>query len=84
MGYIRSSGRLAWHVSELMADVSPWAFTPDFAFAAKMVTLNMMVFWGAVLTLFWMAQRDQSPAIGEKSVEGNARVLAPPSSSQEA
>jgi hypothetical protein len=29
MGYIRSSGRLSWHVSELMADVSPWAFTPD-------------------------------------------------------
>ena len=85
MGYIRSSGRLAWHVSELMADVSPWSFTPDFAFAAKMVTLNMMVFWGAVFTLFWMSQRDQSPVIGEEPVEGNARVLAPPpSSSQEA
>jgi cytochrome d ubiquinol oxidase subunit I len=84
MGYIRSSGRLAWHVSELMADVSPWAFTPDFAFAAKMVTLNMMVFWGAVLTLFWMCQRDQSPAMGEALAEKNARVLAPPSSSQEA
>ena len=84
MGYIRSSGRLAWHVSELMADVSPWAFTPDFAFAAKMVTLNMMVFWGAVFTLFWMSQRDQSPVVGEELVEGNARVMAPPSSSQEA
>ena len=84
MGYIRSSGRLAWHVSELMADVSPWAFTPDFAFAAKMVTLNMMVFWGAVFTLFWMSQRDQSPVVGEELVEGNARVLAPPPSSQEA
>jgi cytochrome bd ubiquinol oxidase subunit I len=84
MGYIRSSGRLAWHVSELMADVSPWAFTPDFAFAAKMVTLNMMVFWGAVLALFWMCQRDKSPAMGEELAEGNARVLVPPSSSQEA
>jgi hypothetical protein len=66
-----------------MADVSPWAFTPDFAFAAKMVTLNMMVFWGLVLTLFWMSQRDQSPVMGEELAEGNARVLAP-SSSQEA
>jgi cytochrome bd ubiquinol oxidase subunit I len=84
MGYIRSSGRLAWHVSELMADVSPWAFTPDFAFAAKMVTLNMTVFWGAVFTLFWMSQRDQSPVMGEEPVEENTRVLVPPSSSQEA
>jgi hypothetical protein len=84
MGYIRSSGRLAWHVSELMADVSPWAFTPDFAFAAKMVTLNMTVFWGAVFTLFWLSQRDQSPVMGEEPVEENTRVLVPPSSSQEA
>jgi cytochrome bd ubiquinol oxidase subunit I len=84
MGYIRSSGRLAWHVSELMADVSPWAFTPDFAFAAKMVTLNMTVFWGAVFTLFWLSQHDQSPVMGEEPVEDNTRVLVPPSSSQEA
>jgi cytochrome d ubiquinol oxidase subunit I len=83
MGYIRSSGRLAWHVNELMADVSPWAFTPDLAFAAKMVTLNMVVFWGAVFILFWMCQRDQLPVMGEELVKGNATVLAP-SSSQEA
>lgn len=83
MGYIRSSGRLAWHVSEVMADVSPWAFTPDFAFAAKMVTLNMVVFWGAVFALFWMCQRDQLPVMGEELAEGTAPALAP-SSSQEA
>lgn len=83
MGYIRSSGRLAWHVSEVMADVSPWAFTPDLAFAAKMVTLNMVVFWGAVFALFWMCQRDQLPVMGEELAEGAELVLAP-SSSQEA
>src|SRR5262245_35109039 len=82
MGYIRSSGRLAWHVSDLMADVSPWAFTPDFAFAAKMVTLNMMVFWAAVLTLFWMCRRGESPAMGEESTEKNSRALVPPSSQE--
>ncbi|MDH4188178.1 MAG: hypothetical protein OEV08_14400, partial [Nitrospira sp.] len=83
MGYIRSSGRLAWHVSELMADVSPWAFTPDLAFAAKMVTLNMVVFWAAVLALFWMCQREELPVMGEEFAEGGETVLAP-SSSQEA
>ena len=83
MGYIRSSGRLAWHVNELMADVSPWAFTPDLAFAAKMVTLNMVVFWSAVLTLFWMCQREQLPVMGEELAKENATALAP-SSSQEA
>jgi len=66
MGDIRSSGRLSWHVSEVMADVSPWAFTPNLEFAAKMVTLNMVVFWGAVFTLFWMCQRGQQPVMGEE------------------
>jgi cytochrome bd-type quinol oxidase subunit 1 len=77
MGYIRSSGRLSWHVSELMADVSPWAYTPDLQFAAKMVTLNMVVFWGAVLTLFWMCQRGQQPVMGEEWHGEHAPMLAP-------
>ncbi|HSB43603.1 MAG TPA: cytochrome ubiquinol oxidase subunit I [Nitrospira sp.] len=77
MGYIRSSGRLSWHVNELMADVSPWAFTPDLEFAAKMVTLNMVVFWGAVFALFWMCQRGQQPAMGEELVEEKSPALSP-------
>lgn len=76
MGYIRSSGRLSWHVNELMADVSPWAFTPDLEFAAKMVTLNMVVFWGAVFALFWMCQRGQQPAMGEELVEEKSPALS--------
>ena len=69
----------AGHVSELMADVSPWAFTPDLAVAAKIVTLNMGVFWGAVLTLFWMCQRGQQPVsvMGEELGEKEAPLLAP-------
>lgn len=77
MGYIRSSGRLSWHVSELMADVSPWAFTPDLQFVAKMVTLNMVVFWGAVLTLFWMCQRGQPSVLSVESRDEDAPSLAP-------
>jgi len=65
MGYIRSSGRLAWHVSELMPDTSPWAFTPTIGFAAKMVTINMVVFWGVVFFLFWVCQRGQQPVMHE-------------------
>jgi len=83
MGYIRSSGRLSWHVSELMADVSPWAFTPDLAFAAKMVTLNMVVFWGAVFTLFWMCQRGQQPVVMGEEIHDKAAPLLAPVPSQE-
>ncbi|MEQ1680623.1 MAG: cytochrome ubiquinol oxidase subunit I [Nitrospira sp.] len=77
MGYIRSSGRLSWHVSELMADVSPWAFTPDLQYATKMVTLNMVVFWAAVLVLFWMCERGQRPVMGEEFEEQQVPLLSP-------
>ena len=52
-------------------------------FAAKMVTLNMVVFWGAVFALFWMCQRGQQPVMGEEYFEEKVPALAP-SSSQEA
>ncbi|HEU4685589.1 MAG TPA: cytochrome ubiquinol oxidase subunit I [Nitrospira sp.] len=77
MGYIRSSGRLAWHVNEVMADVSPWAFTPNLEFAAKMVTLNMVVFWAAVFALFWMCQRGQQQELGQEPAERRSPALAP-------
>ncbi|MBI3806283.1 MAG: hypothetical protein HY281_02030 [Nitrospirae bacterium] len=57
MGFIRSSGRLGWHVHEIMRDGSPWAFTPGFGFAAGMVTLNMTLFWVLLLGVFWVSQR---------------------------
>ena len=59
MGYIRSVGRLEWHISELMPDRSSWAFTPSLGFAAKMVTVNMIVFWSSVFFVFWLSRWDQ-------------------------
>ena len=58
MGYIRSAGRLGWHVNELMPDLSPWAYTPSLGFAAKMVTLNMVLFWASVFFMFWLSRWD--------------------------
>jgi hypothetical protein len=83
MGYIRSSGRLAWHVNEVMSDLSPWAFTPSLAFAAKMVTVNMVVFWITVLFLFWVCQRGRQPAWREEHYSDSKAVFMP-SPSQEA
>ncbi len=62
MGFIRSSGRLGWHVHEIMRDGSPWAFTPGLGFAAGMVTLNMTLFWVLLLGMFWISQRTLAQA----------------------
>ncbi|HJU04514.1 MAG TPA: cytochrome ubiquinol oxidase subunit I [Nitrospiraceae bacterium] len=81
MGYIRSSGRLSWHVNEIMPDLSPWAFTPSLGFAAKMVTLNMVVFWLAVLFLFWISRRDEHrvPLMARAADHSQSNVLGSPS-----
>lgn len=75
MGYIRSSGRLSWHVNEVMPDVSPWAFTPSLGFASKMVTLNMVVFWLVALVLFWLASLERRRTPVEESEAGAHRPM---------
>ena len=75
MGYIRSSGRLSWHVNELMPDVSPWAFTPTLGFASKMVTLNMVVFWLVALLLFWVSSRSRKAASQPEGVSEESPAL---------
>ena len=77
MGYIRSSGRLSWHVNEIMPDLSPWAFTPSLGFAAKMVTLNLIVFWLAVLALFWISSRGRQPVSLGNLASEQGQGLAP-------
>lgn len=80
MGYIRSSGRLSWHVNEIMPDLSPWAYTPSLQFAAKMVTLNMVVFWLAVLVLFWISSRERGTVPLARSVSTEEAALVSPAS----
>jgi hypothetical protein len=69
MGYIRSAGRMEWHVKDLMVDLSPWAFTPPLTFAAKMVTINMVLFWASVFCMFWLATKDRPVELSEEASE---------------
>ena len=52
MGYIRSSVRLNWHITEIMEDVTPWATIPGLPYAIKMVLLNVVIFWGLAAFIF--------------------------------
>lgn len=75
MGFIRSSGRLGWHVHEIMRDASPWAGTPGLGVAAGMVTLNMAVFWMLLIGVFWVSQRGLK---GAETAEWAWSRTAPP------
>ncbi len=80
MGYIRSSGRLSWHVNEVLPDVSPWAFTPTIEFASKMVTLNLVVFWLSALVLFWIASKGRDVASLKEPLIAEGTTLLPSNS----
>jgi len=56
-GYMRSAIRLFWHVMEIMRDNSPWGFIHRIGFAANMITVNALIFWAALLFLFWLQKR---------------------------
>ncbi len=57
MGYIRSSVRLDWHVTEILKDVTPWAETPSLTYAVGMVIFNVVVFWMITTAIFWLSNR---------------------------
>ena len=68
MGYIRSSVRLNWHITEVMEDVTPWAQTPSITYAVGMVLLNIAIFWFLASLIFW-AGSGRKVALPSKAME---------------
>ncbi|MBI5428468.1 MAG: cytochrome ubiquinol oxidase subunit I [Nitrospinae bacterium] len=54
MGYIRSSVRLFWHVTEVVRDNSPDAYTLTIGEAGKILTFNALFVWVQFIILFWI------------------------------
>ncbi len=55
-GYRRSSVKLYWHITDVMRDQSPWAFTHSIGFATNIISLNALLFWLGIGLIFWMAR----------------------------
>ncbi len=55
--YRRSSVKLYWHVTDVMRDQSPWAFTHTIGFATNLISLNALVFWFGIGLIFWLARK---------------------------
>lgn len=66
-GYRRSALRLHWHVNEILRDSSPWAFTPPVGFVGMVLTVNTLLFWGAVCLIFWLAKSKTAHPIQERT-----------------
>jgi hypothetical protein len=57
MGFVRSGLRLDWHINGVkgMEDTSLEAFTPALGFATTVVSMVVLLFFGFVAFVFWMA-----------------------------
>ena len=56
-GYLRSSVKLYWHITDVLRDHSPWAFTHSIGFAINLITLNALIFWLGIALIFWMVRK---------------------------
>jgi len=66
MGYIRSSVRLNWHITEIMEDVTPWAQTASMLYGLGMVLFNVLLFLLVSVLIFRFAAPEvvRTPAGG--------------------
>lgn len=56
MGFARSGIRGPWHVYGVMQDTSAAAFTPSLGFAAVIISIETLVFFGLTAFVFWLSQ----------------------------
>ncbi|HLE83388.1 MAG TPA: cytochrome ubiquinol oxidase subunit I [Thermoanaerobaculia bacterium] len=55
MGYVRSGLRQHWHVYGVIRDTSPDAFTPTLGYATQVVSVTVLIFFGLIGFIFWLA-----------------------------
>lgn len=55
MGYVRSSVRTHWHITDIMRDNSPDNFIPAIGYAGNMMTIATIGFVLLILFVFWVA-----------------------------
>ncbi len=71
MGYIRSAVRLFWHVTEVVRDNSPDAYTLTIGEAGKMLTFNTLFVWVQFIVVFWVGSLTGKKKVAEaRSPEG--------------
>ena len=85
MGYVRSGLRQHWHVYGVVRDTSPDAFTPTLGFATQVVSITVLIFFGFIGLVFWLAslpgQKDWEPKAMPVGLPRSAAAAAAPAAS---
>jgi hypothetical protein len=72
MGYARNAIRQHWHIYQVVQDTSVDAFSPTLGFAARIISICVLLFLGLIGFIFWLGN------LGEKKVvESIAQTRVP-------
>jgi cytochrome bd ubiquinol oxidase subunit I len=77
MGFARSGIRQHWHVWEVMRDTSAWAATPALGYAARIISVCVLIFLGMIGFIFWLGGLVEKSTL-VPSAGGPAAEPAPP------
>ncbi|MSR22302.1 MAG: hypothetical protein EXR92_01970, partial [Gemmatimonadetes bacterium] len=73
MGFARSGIRQHWHIYEVLQDTSPYAATPALGYAARIISVCVLIFLAMIAFVFWIGGMIAKPEL----VPGKAKGAAP-------
>jgi hypothetical protein len=68
MGYARNAIRQHWHIYQVVQDTSVDAFSPTLGFAARVISVCVLLFIGLVAFIFWLGNLGQKKEAAEETV----------------
>jgi hypothetical protein len=74
---LRPRIRQHWHIWEVMRDTSQWAATPALGYAARMISICVLLFLGLIAFIFWLGGLVEKPALASETPPASGRGPAP-------
>ena len=70
MGYARNAIRQHWHIYQVVQDTSVDAFSPSLGFAARVISVCVLLFMALIAFIFWLGQvgEEKHPVEVEETV----------------
>ena len=78
MGYARNAIRQHWHIYQIVQDTSIDAFSPTLGFAARVISVCVLLFLGLMAFIFWLGNLGEKKQVVESQPIGAASLTPEP------
>jgi hypothetical protein len=77
MGYARNAIRQHWHIYQVVQDTSVDAFSPTLGFAARVISVCVLLFLALVSFIFWLGRLSEQKVAGGEMAPSPERAPVP-------